>query len=62
MEGDLTLGAEHTIKYTDDVLQNCTPETRIILLTNVTPINSIRILKNANTGTYCICVLALGCM
>ena len=35
MEGDLTWGDEHTIQYTDDVLQNCTPET------NVTPINSI---------------------
>ena len=24
MEGDLTWGGEHTIQYTDDVLQNCT--------------------------------------
>ena len=37
MEGDLTLGGEHTIQYTDGVLQNCTLETYIILLTNVTP-------------------------
>ena len=29
-------------QYIDDVLQNCTPETYIILLTNVTPINSER--------------------
>ena len=36
MEGDLTLDGEHIIQYTDDVLQNCTPETYIILLTNVT--------------------------
>ena len=35
MEGDLTCGDEHTIQYTDDVLQNCTPETYIILLTNI---------------------------
>ena len=37
-EGDLTSGGEHTIQYTGDVLQNCTPKTYIILLTNVTPI------------------------
>ena len=30
-EGDLTLGGEHTIQYTDDILQNCTPEAYIIL-------------------------------
>ena len=32
---------EHTIQYTDDLLQGCTPETYIILLTIVTSINSI---------------------
>ena len=37
MEGDLTWGSKHTIQYTDDVLQNCTPDTYVILLTNVTP-------------------------
>ena len=41
----LDLGGEHTIQNTDDVLQNCTLETYIILLTSVTPINSI---KNMN--------------
>ena len=41
MEGNLTWEGEHTMQNTDDVLQNCTPETYIILLTNVTPINSI---------------------
>ena len=41
-EGNLPLGDEHTIQCTDDVLQNCTPETYIILLSNVTPINSIK--------------------
>ena len=48
MEGDLTSGGEHTIQYTDDVLQNCTPEACIMLLTNVTPINSIQIFKKEN--------------
>ena len=42
MEGDLTWGGEYTIQYTYDVLQNGTPETYIILLTNVIPINSIK--------------------
>ena len=45
MEGDLPWGGEHTIRYTEDVLQNYTPETYIILLTNVTSINSIQFLK-----------------
>ena len=39
MEGDLPWGGEHTIQYTDNVLQKCTLETYIILLTNVTLIN-----------------------
>ena len=42
MEGDLTWGNEYILYYTDDILQNCTPETYIILLTNITPINSIK--------------------
>ena len=42
MEGDLTWGGEHTIHYINDLLQNCTPETYVILLTNVTLINSIK--------------------
>ena len=36
MEGDLTWGGAHTIRYTDDALWNCTPESYIILLTNLT--------------------------
>lgn len=36
------LECEHIIQHTDEVLQNCTPETYIILLANDTPINSIR--------------------
>ena len=42
MEGDLTWGGEHTIHYINDLLQNCTPETYVILLTNVTPISSMK--------------------
>lgn len=43
-ERDLSLGSEHTIQYTEDI-QNCTPEVYIILLTNVTAINSIKFFK-----------------
>ena len=46
MEGDLTGGGEHTIQCTDDVLYNRTPETYVIVLTSVTPVNSI--LKSLN--------------
>ena len=42
MEGDFTWGGEYTIQHTDDVQGNCAPETYIILLTSVTPINSIK--------------------
>ena len=42
IEGDLTWGGEHTVQGTDDVLQNCAPETYIYLLTSVTQINSIK--------------------
>ena len=42
MEDDWTLGGGHTIQYTDNVSQNCTFETYIILLTNVTSINLIK--------------------
>ena len=30
-EGDQILGCEHTMKYTDDVLQICTPETDSVI-------------------------------
>ena len=43
MEGDLISAGEHTIQYTVDVLQNCALKTYIILLTNATPINTIKI-------------------
>ena len=39
-DGDLTWGGEHTTRCVDDVLWNCAPETCILLLTNVKPINS----------------------
>ena len=42
MEGDLICGGEHTVQYTDDVLYNRTPETYIILLTDVAPVHSIK--------------------
>ena len=42
MEGDLTWSGAHTVQCMDDVLQNCTPETYIILLTNAIPINSMK--------------------
>lgn len=42
MEEDLSWGDEQTIQYTDIVLQNYKPKTYEILLTNVTPINSIK--------------------
>ena len=44
-EGDgrrFNLDGEHTMQYTNDVLENCTLETYMILLINVTPINSIK--------------------
>ena len=44
-KGDSTLGGKHTIQYTDDISQNCTPESYVILLMNVTPTNAIKILK-----------------
>ena len=50
-KGDLISDGEHTIQYTDDVLQDCTPETYVILLTNVTLINSIKLKKN-NTQVF----------
>ena len=39
MKRDQTLGSEHTMQHRDEVSQNYTPETYILLLTNITPIN-----------------------
>ena len=44
-EGDLTWGTEHTIQHTGDVLDSSSAETYIILLPNITPLNSIKIKK-----------------
>ena len=44
MEDDLTLGGGHIVQYTDRVSQKYTLETSIILLTNATPINLIKII------------------
>ena len=54
MGGDLTWGGEHTKQYTDDVLQNCTPETYIILLTNeiYEPTQSNSIIAHFTTKLY----------
>lgn len=43
MERGWALGGEHAMRYVDDVLEGCTLETYILLLTNGTPINSIKI-------------------
>lgn len=40
-EGDGSRVGEHTIQYAAEALQNCTPETHAILLTNVTPTGKI---------------------
>ena len=42
VEEVLTLGGGHAMLKTDDVSQNCTLETYIILLTNITPMNLIK--------------------
>ena len=42
VERDLTSGGEHMMRYADNMLQSCTPETCMLLLINVTPINSIK--------------------
>ena len=42
MDGDLAWGGEHAMQYIDDVLQNSALEIYVILLTIVTPINSIK--------------------
>ena len=42
MDRDLTLGGEHILQYKETILQNCTPETYMILLASVTPITPIK--------------------
>lgn len=36
------MGVQRTTKYTNDELQNCKPETSIMLLTSDTPINKLK--------------------
>lgn len=43
-EGELTLAGEHTVQHTDNIT-DCTLETYIILLTSVTLINLIKLIK-----------------
>lgn len=45
-QGDSTLGGKHTTRCTDDVLWSCTLEICTVLLTNITPVNSISIKDN----------------
>ena len=47
-EGKGEIKGEHTIQCTCDVLWNCAPETCIVLLTKVTPINSRKRKNNAS--------------
>ena len=42
VERDFTLGSECRMQYAGDVLLSCTLETCMVLLTIVTPINSIK--------------------
>ena len=51
-EGDLTLGGEHTMQYTDDGSSNYILEPYIILLTNITPVNLIKILKSTHCQSF----------
>ena len=49
---ELTWVGEHTIQYTDAVLQNYTLETYVIVLTNVTPTNSVNEVENQVLGRF----------
>ena len=50
--GDLTWDDEYTVQHTHDVLQNCTLERYVILLTKVTPINSIKAFLKSKITTH----------
>ena len=49
MERDFTLGDGGTMLCADDVLLSCTLETCMVLLTNITPINSTKKKKDKET-------------
>ena len=53
MERDLTWGGEHTAQRTDDVLQNCVPDTWKILSTSVTPRKSMKRKKKKRVMERC---------
>ena len=42
VDRDFTRGDEHTMQCIHNMLYNCAPEICILLLTGVTPINSIK--------------------
>lgn len=49
IDTDLTWDCEHTIQCTDDMYQNCAPETYINLLNSVTAINPFtKSINNSN--------------
>ena len=48
MERDLVWCDRCTMQYAGDVLLSCTLEICMVLQTNVTPINSVKINKNKN--------------
>ena len=50
MERELTLGSEPMVQCADDNLLSCTLETCMVLLTSVTPINSIREKKSLHSN------------
>lgn len=47
--GERTVRGEPTMQCVHDVIEDRTPETRIILLTNVTPMNLLKLKGNTNT-------------
>lgn len=51
MEGELTLGRQHTTSYIDDVLQNCILKNYVILPTIVIPIHLIKLKKKKEVTT-----------
>ena len=63
-DGQIGLGVVNT-QYSVDVFWNCAPETCIILLTSVTPINSIKmnwILGANGMADVCVCVCVCVCV
>ena len=57
-DGDLSWDSELTIRYVDDVLYNCIPETYLTLLTSVTPLNSTSFLNQRVYTLYILISIA----